>query len=147
MTKRFEDEITIDAPVEKVYAYVSDFPKHAEWAEHQLKVTKTSDGPVAVGTTYDTEGKQFGTQKEHSTISELEPNTMFGWNSTGALGLVHHWFALSGNGGSTVLKKGGEFVQPKFLAKLTGFRINKLFPVALKKNLEDIKAKLEGSAA
>ncbi|MFN2616393.1 MAG: SRPBCC family protein [Thermoleophilaceae bacterium] len=145
--RRFEERITINAPVEKVFAYVSDFPRHAEWAEHGLQVTKTSEGPVGVGTTYSTEAKQFGTQREQSTITDVKPNELFGWDSKGALGVAHHWFAIRAEGGSTVLTKGGEFRQPSFLAKMTGFRIKKLFPAGLRQNLEKIKSEIEGSAA
>ena len=142
---RFEDSVTVNASVEKVFAYVSDFAKHPEWAEHGLEVTKEGDGAVGVGTTFSTVAKQFGTQREQSTVTELEPNKTFGWNSTGVLGVVHHWFAVRDEGGHTVLTKGGEFVQPKFLAKLTGFRIKKLFPAGLRSDLEKIKSRIEGS--
>ena len=47
--KKYEEQITINAPADKVYAYVSDFPRHGEWAGHGLAVTKDGDGPIAVG--------------------------------------------------------------------------------------------------
>ncbi len=75
--KRFEDRMVIDAPADRVYEYVADFTKHVEWSGDDLEVTKTSDGPVAVGATFSTTAKQFGTQREQSTITELSPGRAF----------------------------------------------------------------------
>ncbi len=103
--KRFEDRISIHAPAGRVFAYVADFTRHGEWAGHGLEVTKSGDGAVAVGTTFSTTAKQFGTQREQSTITELTPDKAFAWDSTGALGRALHWFSLSDEGDSTTLSK------------------------------------------
>jgi len=143
--KRFEARTTIRAPAERIFGYVSDFTKHEDWSGHDLKVTKDGDGPVEVGTTFSTQAKQFGTQREHSTITELTPNTGFAWDSTGALGRVHHWFALAEADGSTNVTKGAEMSDPSFLAKLTSWKLSKDIPAGLKSDLSKIKARLEGS--
>ena len=145
--KRFEDQISIHAPAGRVFAYVADFTRHGEWAGHGLEVTKSGDGAVAVGTTFSTTAKQFGTQREQSTITELTPDTMFAWDSTGALGRVHHWFSLSEDGGSTSLSKGAEMVEPTFLAKVTGWKLSKDIPAGIHSDLAAIKAKVEGATA
>lgn len=144
---RFEERIVIQAPADRVYGYVSDFARHGEWGGHGLEVTQDGDGPVAVGTTFSTVAKQFGTQKEHSTITEMDPPTRFGWDSTGALGVVHHRFDIAGDGGSTTLTKSAEFTSRSFLAKLTGFKVNKGIPEGLRSDLAAVKAKLEASPA
>ncbi|MEO8476921.1 MAG: SRPBCC family protein, partial [Actinomycetota bacterium] len=59
--KRFEERVTIGAPVDRVFDYVADMTTHADWSGNDLEVTKSSEGPVAVGTVYDTTAKQFGT--------------------------------------------------------------------------------------
>ena len=71
--KRYEDRISIDASAGQVYDYVTDFPRHAEWSGDGLEVTKTTEGPVAVGSVFSTTAKQFGTQREQSTVTELSP--------------------------------------------------------------------------
>jgi uncharacterized membrane protein len=145
--KRFEESTTINAPADKVFAYVSDFTRHGEWSGHRLQVTRTGgEGPVAVGSTYSTEAKQFGTQREQSTVTEVKQNASFVWESKGALGLVRHWFTVSGDGGSTTLSKGLELVQPSFLAKMMGWKIGKDSPKGLRSDVEKIKAKLESPA-
>ena len=145
--KRFEDQISIQAPAERVFEYVSDFTRHGEWGGHGLAATKSSDGPVAVGSTYSTTAKLFGTQREQSTITEMQPNTSFAWDSKGALGRVHHWFSLAEDGGSTTLSKGAEMMEPTFLAKVTSWKLSKDIPNGIHSDLANIKATLEGSAA
>jgi hypothetical protein len=145
--KRFEDRISIGAPAGRVFDYVSDFTRHGEWAGHGLEVMKSTDGPVAVGSMFSTTAKQFGTQREQSTITELTPGRKFAWDSTGALGRVHHWFSVSEEGASTTLSKGAEMVDPTLLAKLTGWKLSRDIPKGIHSDLVNIKAHLEGSAA
>ena len=141
--KRFEERIDIEAPADRVYAYVSDFPRHGEWGGFGLEVTQDGDGPVQVGTTFSTVAKQFGTQREHSTITEMDAPTRFGWDSTGALGVVHHRFDVAGQGVTTTLTKSAEFTRESFLAKITGWKVGKGIPEGLRSDLANIKARLE----
>ena len=145
--KRFEAEISIHAPAVRVFDYVADFTRHGEWAGHGLQVTKSTDGPVTVGTTFSTTAKQFGTQEEQSTITELTPAEAFAWDSTGALGRVRHRFTLSEDVGSTTLSKSAEMVDPTFLAKITGWKLSRDIPKGLRNDLANIKAHVEGSTA
>jgi uncharacterized membrane protein len=145
--QRMEEKITIDVAAEAVYAYVSDFARHGEWGGHGLTVTKDDPGPTAVGSTFSTEAKQFGTQRERSTITDLDAGKLFGWDSKGGLGLTHHSFELTEQGGSTEVTKSAEIVQPTFLAKLTGFKLAKDIPAGLRTDLANIKSYLEGAAS
>ena len=145
--KRFEDRISIRAPADRVFDFVADFTRHGEWAGHGLEVTKSTEGPAAVGTTFSTTAKQFGTQREQSTITELTPGRTFAWDSTGALGRVHHWFSLSEDGESSTLSKGAEMVDPTFLAKITSWKLSRDIPKGIHSDLANIKARVEASAA
>jgi hypothetical protein len=51
--RRFDKHTTIQAPADRIYAYVSDMTRHGDWAGDGLEVTRSSDGPVAVGTSKD----------------------------------------------------------------------------------------------
>lgn len=143
--KRWEESIAISAPAEKVFAYVSDFTRHGEWSGHGLQATKVGDGPVAAGTKFSTTAKMLGTQREESTITEMTSPQTFSWDSVGALGRIHHWFSLRGDGASTTVAKGVEIIEPKFLAKLTMFKISKNIPKALQSDLAKIKTNVERS--
>lgn len=141
--KRYEQQTTIQAPAHEVYVYVSDFNRHGEWASNGLVVTQDGDGPIQPGSTFSTVAKQFGTQREHSTITELEPDSVFGWDSTGTLGTAHHRFRIAEGGGSTTLTKSAELTQPSFLAKVMGWKLSKDIPAGLRSDVEGIKAHLE----
>ena len=145
--KRWEDRISVQAPASRVFDYVADFTRHGEWAGNGLGVTKDSDGPAAVGSTYSTTAKQFGTQREQSTVTEFTPGRTFAWDSRGALGRVHHWFSMSDDGGATTLTKGAEMLEPTFLAKITGWKLSKDIPNGIHRDLANIKAKVEASPA
>lgn len=141
----WQESTTINAPIEQVFDYVSDFARHADWSEHGLQVTQDGDGPASVGTSYSTVAQQFGTQREHSTITDLERPRLFGWDSEGGLGVVHHTFSLSEADGGTTVTRTAAFKKKSFLAKLFGFRINKDLPASLRENLAKIKANIEGA--
>jgi len=141
--RRWEEQIDVSAPADKIWGLVADFKRHSEFSGHGLQAEQTSDGPVGVGTTYATTAKQFGTQKEQSTVTRHDAPKQFEWDSKGALGTVHHWIAMSETGGVTTVRKGAELTEPTLLARMTGRRIAKDLPKGLRENLEKIKAKME----
>ena len=145
--KRFEDQITIKASADRVYDYVADFRRHSEWSGHGLQVSPMDGGPVAVGSTFSTTAKQFGTQHEQSTVTELSPGHVFAWDSTGGLGKASHRFAMAEDEGSTTLTKSVELVQPTFLAKVTSWKLSSDIPKSLHSDLVNIKARVEEQRA
>lgn len=51
----------VNALVDTVFSYLADFTRHSEWdGDRDLKVTKTSPGPVSVGFTCQREGIREG---------------------------------------------------------------------------------------
>ena len=142
--KRWEESITIKAPADKVFSYVSDFARHAEWSGHGLQVSRADDGPVVVGTKFLTVAKLFGTQREESTITEMTAPKEFGWMSVGGLGRTHHRFSLREDAGTTVLAKSAEFIEQTTLAKITMFKLSRDVPKGLRSDLAKIKATVEG---
>lgn len=143
---RWESQITIKASVEKVFDYVADIARHPEWASNPLEVRKTSAGPPGVGATFSSTGKFMGTHKDEVTIAEYSPPTRLVFESRGDAGHMRHWFALREQGGSTMLTKGTESVKPSFLSRLAAPLIARAVPKGLRKDLDKIKANVEGSA-
>ena len=141
-----EFQSQIDAPPDKVFAYVSDLEKHSEFS-HCQEIKKTSEGPVGVGSTYQSRGKDMGmTTNDKVEVTEYKPDQGFAWRSTGAMGMQFDWsFELKPQDGGTLLIErfqppGG--VLPTVLGKLFGDRaVRKQVPESLRK----VKAKLEGS--
>jgi uncharacterized protein YndB with AHSA1/START domain len=59
MDMTWQGTVDIAAPVDKVYAYLADFPKHCEWAQtlEQMEQTKPGDAS-GVGAVYKTTERQ-----------------------------------------------------------------------------------------
>ena len=73
----------INAPVEKVFAYVTDFHKFTEWQDGIIEATPIPDGPTRLGTQFKTIRTMLG-QKLEATgeVTEFEPNRKFAFKST-----------------------------------------------------------------
>ena len=48
-----EDSVQINAPIEAVFAYLTDFRNTSKWHKNMKKVGWKSDGPYGVGSEYD----------------------------------------------------------------------------------------------
>jgi uncharacterized protein YndB with AHSA1/START domain len=72
----------IKAPVEKVFAYVTDFRKNAEWQDGVTESTQTPDGPTQLGTKFKT-ARTFLGQKLEATgeVTEFVPNKKFAFKT------------------------------------------------------------------
>ncbi len=65
----------IDAPRERVYAYLADFSRHPEWAEPKHHLRLQPPAQVRVGATFTSIGKDLGRDSRNFvTITELVPN-------------------------------------------------------------------------
>ena len=71
-----EFSVDISAPIEQVYAYVTDLKRHPEWSNNEMEI-KVNGEPVAVGTTFETTVKAFGTETNKGKVVEMEPPTRF----------------------------------------------------------------------
>jgi hypothetical protein len=81
--RRFEECTTIQAPADRIYAYVSDMTTHADW--------------------------------------------------------------LAGTEGPTTVTKSAQIVEPSFLGRMMGWKLSKDIPAGLRRDLERIKARMEGT--
>ena len=72
---RAEVSTTIKRPIEEVFAVISDPSKNPKWVSGVSETTKTSDGPVGVGTTWHGVGRFLGRRIESDTVfKEFEVN-------------------------------------------------------------------------
>ena len=72
---RVEVSTTVNRPVQEVFAVLSDASKNPRWASGISETTKTSDGPIGVGTTWHGVGKFLGRRIESDTkYTEFEPD-------------------------------------------------------------------------
>ena len=141
-------QVTINAPAEKVFGYVADISKHGEWGNpsQKLQVEKTSAGPVGQGSTFKSTGKQFGTQNDTVTITEYVPNQRVSYESQGKAGHIRHSFEVKTADGGVQLTKSFDVIKAGFPFVIFQPIVKAfILPGAMKSDLERIKAKVEGS--
>jgi uncharacterized protein YndB with AHSA1/START domain len=72
-----ERTVTVDQPIEKVWAYLSDFTTSEEWDPPTVSTVRTS-GDGGVGTTYTNVSKFLGNDTETTyVVTEHVPNQRF----------------------------------------------------------------------
>ncbi len=78
-----ETTVTINRPVEEVFAYLAAIENNSQWQSSTLEAKKTSEGPVGVGTTGTVDAKFLGRRLEAGTeITEYEPNRKISFKMT-----------------------------------------------------------------
>jgi uncharacterized protein YndB with AHSA1/START domain len=78
-----EKSVVIKRPLEEVFAYVAKGENWSEWATELVESTKTSEGPLGVGTTYMHVAQMLGRRIENGyEVTEYEPNNRFSMKST-----------------------------------------------------------------
>lgn len=135
MDIQWQESIQIDQPVELVYAYLADFPRHAEWAQTLARLEQVRPGDSnGVGVQYLTFERQ-AMQANRSPgeklrkglpvktlceVRELTPNRRIAWyaRTVPQTGLYADLaFELtSDNGNGTLLTQHIKFHQPGLLA-------------------------------
>jgi Polyketide cyclase / dehydrase and lipid transport len=93
-------ELTIDRPVEEVFAFLTDAANHARWDASSLAMEPQEPGPWRAGLTF-REVRRIGPRpvEVRSIIAELEPNRRLELRSLSGPPFQGHWrFAPSGSG-------------------------------------------------
>ena len=98
---------------QQAFDYLSDLPRHNEWAIHPgLRVEQVEPGPVGVGTTYASHGRQLGqTLDDALVVTEYEPPRRFAFESRGRGGIFRHAFTIEAAPGGCVVTKEMEPLQ------------------------------------
>jgi uncharacterized protein YndB with AHSA1/START domain len=80
MAGRFEATVTIDRPIDEVFAFLADGTNDPKFSPRVLEIAKTTDGPPGVGTVYRSTVKDAGmkTQREFE-LTEFEAPTKIRW--------------------------------------------------------------------
>lgn len=79
---RVEVSTTIKRPIEDVFAVMSDSTNRPKGQSSVTEMTKTSDGPIGVGTTWHAISKLFGRRVEgDAEYTEFDANRRFGMRS------------------------------------------------------------------
>ena len=139
--------VTIDAPPEKVWPWVGDLGKHADWSPKPYRVEWVSGEPNALGSTFRSVG-WIPIDKDHAMegrVSANEPQKVFEVVTSNEKEEWVNRYELAASGGGTVVTK--------TMTPLRGVR-NVVYTVALavyvrgavQKGMNLLKAKVEGSS-
>lgn len=143
----YETSVYIDAPPERVWEIVGDLGSSAQWAgSGQVKsITRTTEGPVGVGTTYVAQEKIMVPFKSENVIVGYEPNQYIAWTARplGPDVPPHRWsFVLAPEDGGTRL------THQVRAARSTGFpRVIQAVMVRLSGGTEPIRRGMESTMA
>jgi uncharacterized protein YndB with AHSA1/START domain len=142
--RTIERQTMIGAIPAKVFDYLADFTRHADWAAHRLQVTKTSQGAIGVGATFVSEGRMTGTKfHDDFTITEFVPNDRIVFEVTGDAGRFRQSFLLREESGGTRLTKAVEPLRLNGIWKIRWPIGAFVIPHILGGDLKRIKARLE----
>ena len=142
--------VVVNRSPEEVFAYLSDFSKHADWSPTQLEVTPTSEGPTRVGSTFHTIGFLPPRDKHHENdveVTALDPPRRLAFTAHDRGQEFKSAFTLTSVGGQTQVERVLDMPKPPGFAGV-------IFPLiqamvvkpGVQKGMNLLKAKLEGGA-
>jgi len=123
MAERFGATVTIDRPVEEVFAFLADGENDKRFSPRIVEIEKTTDGPPGVGTVYASTAKDGGIKAKHEfEITEFEPSTKIRWKelsrSTPVVVPVGGYDLAPAAGGGTELTFFNELEARSFFGRL-----------------------------
>lgn len=80
MAGRFEATVTIDRPIDEVFAFLADGENDKKFSPRVLEMEKATDGPPGLGTVYKSTVKDAGMKtKREFELTEFVPSTRIRW--------------------------------------------------------------------
>jgi len=140
---RFEKSITINRPVEEVFAYATDIKNWPQWHEAIVEAEQTSEGQIAVGTTFKAKAHIGGRTMEFTgTMTEYDP-----YKRSGKI-MDYGNFVIDATLAFDPTDEGTRFtmvydVKVRGIAKLMSSKINRGTHEELKQAVSKLKAILE----
>ncbi|GAA5036831.1 type II toxin-antitoxin system Rv0910 family toxin [Streptomyces siamensis] len=104
-------EARIEAPAEKIWAQLTDWPAYGEWNATHTSFPKGGPETLEVGGTFEENMKLMGFPAEVTwTIDALEPGHLLAIRGKGPMAVnVATRYTLTPDGGSTTVRIDGEF--------------------------------------
>ena len=127
-----ERSVTVQVPLERVWAYLTDFTTTEQWDPPTVSTTLVH-GDGGVGSVYKNVSRILGQESEiEYTVVEIEPMNVFRLEGHASSMSMVDTMAFEENGGQTSVNYTAEFT-PEGAAKL----IEPLMPLGLKKLGDD----------
>jgi carbon monoxide dehydrogenase subunit G len=81
MAHEFSGSTVIDRPIEEVFAFLADGRNDPKFSPRVQEIRKTTDGPVAVGTVFESTVKDAGMTTNRSfQLTEVQAPTRIRWS-------------------------------------------------------------------
>ena len=140
-------QVSVNAPLESVFEYVSDLTCHSEWSSGRLTIEPIAPGPVDVGKEYVSHG-EFAVQKDRQNIvriSDYEPPHKFGFVATDpGVGDVSHLFTFVQREGAVLITRIMTLSLNPIVAFVFRFFVYPFFGgPSMDRSLRSLKIKLE----
>ena len=89
---RIEESVEIKRAVDEVFAYTTEAKSWPKWQSFIMEAEQTSQGPIAVGTTFTGTNRMMGrSMKWSAKVTEYEPNRKWAKNITcGSVAIEEH---------------------------------------------------------
>jgi uncharacterized protein YndB with AHSA1/START domain len=126
---RLRKTVTVDKPVDKVFAYLSDFATTTEWDPGTVQTVRIS-GDGAVGTEYRNTTRFAGRQTQLTyVVDELVPNQRIALRGENKTVIAHDTMTFRTSGSGTEVTYTADFTfkgLTRFLAPLLTTALNRL---------------------
>ena len=126
MSSRFDATVVIDRPIDEVFAFLAAGTNDPAFSPRVLEITKTTDGPVGVGTIFASTVKDAGrkTSREFE-LTAFEPPTQIRWTerTANAITVPDGGYDLVSEGEATRLTVFNEFAGHGFGRLIMGFAL------------------------
>ena len=141
--KHIESSITINHPIDQVFAFVTDFNKATEWQAGIIEARVTSNGATGVGTTYTWVQQIVGQKMDTSgTVTTWNPPHRYEWKSTGGPFPVSGGVTFKEDGNGTVVTQYAD-AEPGGFFKLAEGLLVKQIEGQFAQSLKTLKQLLE----
>lgn len=140
--------VTIQAPPETIFNYISDLTRHSEWSGGPLKVEALSSGPVAAGSQYISHGDLPGQKNRRNELRvvKLQSPSLFEFVAKDpGFGEVVHTFTIKPQAeGRTLVERTVTTTLPPFMALMSRLFLHPMIgKPMMNKSLASLKARLE----
>ena len=82
MANEFVGSAVVDKPIDEVFAFLEDGTNDLKFSPRVLEIRKTTDGPVGVGTVFESKVKDAGMKTNRKfELTEFEAPTKIRWSS------------------------------------------------------------------
>jgi uncharacterized protein YndB with AHSA1/START domain len=143
---RVEASVVINRPLDEVFAFASNPENHEQWGSAMSGVVKTSEGPLAVGTTYRGVNRFLGQRIEWTCeVTEYQPDRKVEfWFAAGPLNVEESMAFEAVQGGTRIT--GVYEGEPGGFFKVAERIVVRMFQRQVEGDLANLKDVLEAEA-